>query len=460
MSQTQPKIHNAATAQDNIPAGASAQQAHIYVEMFRAIDALGRKLEKVEAVRDTLSRRLDEIESAAARDEKTGKLYLPAVIEPAVQPFKPDAKKQYLSIALSGASCIAAFFALWLVAMQAPAPRLTPQQLALLNTLSVEPAAGAASAPVLPAAPATQSAWKPVVIPSPATDDAAAEDITTLTTGAGEEQVPAAGESSLTAADFETPADIAALEAAEADADAAIDRHEAVDVTADATETAPVADADVADTQDAAAVAGKPATAAVEKTASYDSGMAADKNLPAVFAALERRAFAGEAAAQHDLATRYAAGDRVTRDYTRAAYWFRRAADGGVANAHYNLGVMAQQGLGMSKSLGGAVQHYHNAARLGHAEAVYNLGIAYVEGIGTTRDVARGVGYFKRAANAGVPQAAYNLGVLYENGVTGRRDTASALEWYQVAANEGHAAAADALTRLRRSTGGLTLRQQ
>src|SRR5690606_4364567 len=93
---------------------------------------------------------------------------------------------------------------------------------------------------------------------------------------------------------------------------------------------------------------------------------AQDRRLPAVFAALERRAYDGVAEAQHDLAALYAAGTRVRQDYPRAAYWFRRAAQGGIANAWYNLGVMAGQGLGMPRDPEKAFAHSQQAPHLRH----------------------------------------------------------------------------------------------
>jgi hypothetical protein len=178
-----------------------------------------------------------------------------------------------------------------------------------------------------------------------------------------------------------------------------------------------------------------------------------DPALPPALTDVETRAMEGVAAAQHDLATSYAAGKQTKQDYKRAAYWFAQAAQGGIANAHYNLGVMFQQGLGLRKDAARAIDWYEKAAALGHPEALYNLGIAYIEGVGATRNVERGIGYFEQAVDAGVAQAGFNLGVLYESGFAGPIDLATARRWYEKAASLGHTEARAALTRLEQQLG-------
>lgn len=174
-----------------------------------------------------------------------------------------------------------------------------------------------------------------------------------------------------------------------------------------------------------------------------------DPSLPERFKTLEKRSIEGIPEAQHDLATLYAAGDAVKRDFKRAGYWFKKAADNGIANAHYNLGVIYHQGLGVKANVQEALGWYHNAAELGHPEALYNLGIAYVEGIGAEMDIERGASYFKRAAHAGVAQAAFNLAVLYESSFMGGADNGTALEWYELSANLGHNEGYQAVKRLK-----------
>lgn len=174
-----------------------------------------------------------------------------------------------------------------------------------------------------------------------------------------------------------------------------------------------------------------------------------DKALPPEAREIEKQAFAGVAEAQHDLAAIYTAGQGgVKRNYGRAAFWFRKAADQGVANARYNLGVLYHQGMGVKKDIKEAIRWYQSAADLGHPEAQYNLGIAYIEGIGVSYDAARAADNFEKAANKGITEAAYNLGLIHENGLLGGSRPAQALEWYKKAADGGSAEAKEALAEL------------
>ena len=111
-----------------VPQAVLSHQEKVYFEMFRAIELLGRKLEKAEAERYMLSRRLADIEAGAERDEKTGRLYLPAKIDmpsaaPAAGGWQPR-----LALCAAAASMVIAFCALGAVLMQdMPQKRAAPQ---------------------------------------------------------------------------------------------------------------------------------------------------------------------------------------------------------------------------------------------------------------------------------------------------------------------------------------------
>lgn len=427
-------------------------QDRVNTEMFKAIEILGRKLERAEGERDRLQRRLALIESAASVDEKTGKLYLPVVVDPSSisPPHIIERSAPKWMAATSLLSTTLALIAISMVAFREPQTHLSTQQLAALDALmqpqmakfenktwkTITPVEDIAEAPVADATTDTE-------------DDLAARDFLNRkpdgTPADDAEELPAeaelaAMEQTAKPLDFIGPVRPAVTETAAVVTDTATAVVEApVEVTA----PAPVVTAEVAKPE-----AVKPAPVKTVTTTTTARRIDADATLPAKFVGLEKRAFDGAPEAQHDLATLYASGQMVTQDYKRAAYWFARAADGGIANAHYNIGVMFQQGLGLKRNMASAIDWYKKAAELGHPEAMYNLGIAYIEGVGTERNIDRGVSYFKRAANAGVAQAAFNLGVLYESSFIGGKDLPKALDWYEVAVKEGHQDAAKAVTRL------------
>lgn len=468
-----------------------SHQEKVYFEMFRAIEQLGRKLEKAEAERYMLSRRLADIEEGAERDEATGRFYLPAKIDaPAAQPTAMPMPR--VMLAAIAASVVIAFCALGAVMTQDMPQKLSAQQLAALDNLSVRPVQTAAwhrtvekaeKAEVAQAAEpaAAVQALMPVQTETAPTEVVAAVDMAVIApAAAGQEemtpaavaQAPASHEEEEAAEDFaahlegaldDLPQEAAAApsalpaavqDAALSDADVSIVTEGAEPSFAEVTaedNTAEVLSEAPASTPAPAPV--KPAPAAVAATKQTPAPPAAplmrDSRLPAPLQALEARAFEGYAEAQHDLAAAYAEGRRTRQDYERARAWFARAAAGGVANAHYNLGVMAQQGLGGTANMQQAMAHYEDAAKLGHAEAMYNLGLLYAEGRAVPKSAWRAVTYFKRAANAGLVQAAYNLGVIYEGDALGTPDINAAIEWYDVAAREGNRDAALAVRRLK-----------
>lgn len=511
----------AANAEDNqTPIADAAQlpvathQERVNAEMFKAMEMLGRKIDRAFDEREHLMRRLALIESAASVDEKTGKLYLPVVAEglhaqaalPAPQSSAGTPRWMIVTTLLSTAIAVAA---LALVALR-PAPQtLTAEQLAILDALA-QTRMGALTAPL--SGTTTPESWQPVEsamqppqpVPAESAQETAPQDQSTqdaldatappqevLTqeqaapeqtvpeqTSQDEQQQSTAADSAVTqytpeettpAAVAETPAEQTSVTPQETPAVEATAAPQAKTEEAPVALTTPVVKTETkTEEQGVEKQVAKPATIADSKpapvkvaadtpdepaplVAGLDIGR--DAKLSADLISLETRAMEGNAAAQHDLATLYASGKNVTQDYKRAAYWFAQAADGGIANAAYNLGVMFQQGLGLRKDATKAMDWYKKAADLGHPEAMYNLGIAYIEGVGATRNVDKGIGYFERAAKAGVAQAAYNLGVLYESGFAGPIDLATARMWYENADKQGHADARDALARLDKQLG-------
>ena len=476
----------------------ASHQERVNAEMFKAMEILGRKIDRAFDEREHLTRRLALIESAATVDEKTGKLYLPVIAEgmgaaalPAPPAMVTVPRWMVVTTLLSTAIAIAA---LAIVALRPVTPALTAEQIAILDALA-QTRMGALSAPL--SGTATPESWQSVDTAqqqiaseaavqetldatAPPQDelqyDAAPAEATVDAVIAPQQSSPVQDiltgtEQTTVDEGAMTPAPQAVTEPAPVIAETPADPivipgEEIVAATPPAQEEAPVA---LAPPPPPAAVASKPVvekpvekpapvTAAAEKpsappplVAGLDIGR--DSNLPADLISVETRAMEGVAAAQHDLATIYAAGKQTKQDYKRAAYWFAQAAEGGIANAHYNLGVMFQQGLGLRKDSAKAMDWYKKAADLGHPEAMYNLGIAYIEGVGTTRNVDKGIEYFQKASNAGVAQAGYNLGVLYESGFAGPIDLANARTWYENASKQGHTEAREALARLEKQLG-------
>lgn len=77
------------------------------------------------------------------------------------------------------------------------------------------------------------------------------------------------------------------------------------------------------------------------------SGDAAPAQTKGIDSALLARAQAGDPDAEFDIAYDYETGEGVPQDCTKAAFWFRRAAEQGEAGAQYSLALLYNTGNGV-----------------------------------------------------------------------------------------------------------------
>jgi len=155
--------------------------------------------------------------------------------------------------------------------------------------------------------------------------------------------------------------------------------------------------------------------------------------------------------AQNRLGKCYYNGYGTTKDYTKAVYWFKKAADQNQANAQTNLGVCYQNGNGVAQDYKQAGYWYQKAANQGEMNAQTNLGVCYYNNWGVKQDYAQAVLWYKKAADQGNVVAQYNLGTCYEDGNGVKQDNTQAAFWYQKAADQGDEDAKKALERLEAS---------
>ena len=83
----------------------------------------------------------------------------------------------------------------------------------------------------------------------------------------------------------------------------------------------------------------------------YEKYAAERKKLSNVANETRVKADQGDAAAQYKLARFYYQGKGVSKDYSEAFRWYRKAADKGYAKADFSLGEMYYRGEGVPKDL-------------------------------------------------------------------------------------------------------------
>jgi len=120
------------------------------------------------------------------------------------------------------------------------------------------------------------------------------------------------------------------------------------------------------------------------------------------------------------------AGYGTPKDYSKAVYWYSKAASKGHDMAAYNLGACYAAGFGLPKDFSQSVKWFRQAAERGYAPAQFNLGCRYFAGEGVTQSFEVAVDWWRRSANQGYLYAVINLADCYLNGSGVLRDEVQA----------------------------------
>ncbi|HNL81153.1 MAG TPA: tetratricopeptide repeat protein, partial [Agitococcus sp.] len=91
-------------------------------------------------------------------------------------------------------------------------------------------------------------------------------------------------------------------------------------------------------------------------------------------------------------------GEGVAKNSTKAAEWFRKAAEQGEIDAQYSLGEMYRDGADdFMQDNTKAVEWFIKAAEQGNISALNHLGDMYWDGIGVTKDIIKVTELYKKA---------------------------------------------------------------
>ena len=89
------------------------------------------------------------------------------------------------------------------------------------------------------------------------------------------------------------------------------------------------------------------------------------------------------------------------RNYFKAVYWFRKAAERGNLNAQFDLGYAYYYGRGVKQNYSKAVYWFRKASGQGNAIAQVYLGNAYNYGQGVAQNYFMAAYWYKKAADQG-----------------------------------------------------------
>ena len=169
-----------------------------------------------------------------------------------------------------------------------------------------------------------------------------------------------------------------------------------------------------------------------------------NEKLPAAIGSttLRNAAQNGDAAAEYEVAVRYAEGQSVAANPPEAARWFELAARQGLAMAQFRLAALYEKGVGVKKDTETARRLYKTAAEQGNAKAMHNLAVLYAEGAAVKPDYRTAAQWFRLAADHGVSDSQYNLAILYARGIGVDQNLVESYKWFALAADQGDQEAA------------------
>jgi localization factor PodJL len=156
---------------------------------------------------------------------------------------------------------------------------------------------------------------------------------------------------------------------------------------------------------------------------------------------LKQWADSGNAAAEYEMASRYAEGRLVTKDFALAANLFEKAARQGLVPAQYKLASLYEKGIGVPRDSAKARAWYVKAAEAGNPRAMHNLAVMIADGDGKP-DYAGAVEWFRKAAEYGVHDSQYNLAILYARGLGVKQSLIQSYQWFAIAAEQSDVDAA------------------
>ncbi|GET65601.1 kinase-like domain-containing protein [Rhizophagus irregularis DAOM 181602=DAOM 197198] len=149
-------------------------------------------------------------------------------------------------------------------------------------------------------------------------------------------------------------------------------------------------------------------------------------------------------------------GIRTKQNYSKAFYYFQKAAKSGNRAAQFNLGLCYRNveqgyldaqfqlgycydfGIGTEVNKVKAFELYKITAENGNKTAQYNLGNCYKSGIGVEKDVIKAFKYYEKSSEQGHLDAQYQLGYCYDFGIGTEVNKTKAFELYKIAAENGN----------------------
>ena len=132
----------------------------------------------------------------------------------------------------------------------------------------------------------------------------------------------------------------------------------------------------------------------------FYAGLVSAQGIEADINAIIEKAKTGNVNAQYTLGGYYFLGSNgVEQSYSKAAYWWEKAAEQGHGDAQFNIGVCYYEGNGIKQSYSKAIYWYKKAAEQGNSKAQFNIGVCYSKGQGVEKSKNNAIYWFRKACN-------------------------------------------------------------
>lgn len=121
----------------------------------------------------------------------------------------------------------------------------------------------------------------------------------------------------------------------------------------------------------------------------------------------------------------------VLEDYDTAMKYYKRWHKYDPEDSDCCIGLASNyaMGRGVKRDFEIAFRYYQKAANLGDSYGMHMVGVMYYDGLGVRRNYKRAVDYFRRALEHGETQALYYLGTCYRDGLGVRQDVDKARQY-------------------------------
>ncbi len=172
--------------------------------------------------------------------------------------------------------------------------------------------------------------------------------------------------------------------------------------------------------------------------AMYEKGRGLSRDYSRAAKCYRKAAEQGNLNAMCALGSAYANGRGVAKDEADAVKWYRMSSEEGCPDGTCSLAWCYADGQGIAKDEGEAVRLFHKATDAGDAWGIVCLGNMYSDGRGVKKDDAEALRLFRKAAQAGERSGICNVGWAYAKGRGVPQDQAEAVKWYRKAADAGY----------------------